>query len=51
MLDIDHVDNPLEVFGALKANQELMARTALAHITSSKKGIRIVFTANIKEAS
>ena len=51
MLDIDHVDNPLEVFEALKANQELMARTALAHITSSKKGIRIVFTANIKDGN
>ena len=51
MLDIDHVDNPLLVFEALKANQELMARTALAHITSSKKGIRIVFTANIKDGN
>ncbi len=51
MLDIDHVDNPLEVFETLKANQELMARTALAHITSSKKGIRIVFTANIKDGN
>ena len=51
MLDIDHVDNPLEVFEALKANQELMARTALAHITSSKKGIRIVFTANMKDGN
>ena len=51
MLDIDHVDNPLEVFEALKANQELMVRTALAHITSSKKGIRIVFTANIKDGN
>jgi hypothetical protein len=51
MLDIDHVDNPLEVFEALKANQELMARTALVHITSSKKGIRIVFTANIKDGN
>ena len=51
MLDIDHVENPLEVFEALKANQELMARTALAHITSSKKGIRIVFTANIKDGN
>ena len=51
MLDIDHVDNPLKVFEALKANQELMARTALAHITSSKKGIRIVFTANIKDGN
>ena len=51
MLDIDHVDNPLEVFEALKANQELMARTALAHITSSKKGIRIVFTANINDGN
>ena len=51
MLDIDHVENPLEVFEALKANQELMARTALAHITSSKKGIRIVFTANLKDGN
>ena len=51
MLDIDHVENPLEVFEALKANQELMARTSLAHITSSKKGIRIVFTANIKDGN
>ncbi|MBR1556679.1 MAG: hypothetical protein IJ647_02785 [Prevotella sp.] len=51
MLDIDHVDNPLEVFEALKANQELMARTALAHITSSKKCIRIIFTADIKEGN
>ena len=51
MLDIDHVDNPLEIFEALKANQELMARTAFAHITSSKKGIRIIFTADIKEGN
>ena len=51
MLDIDHVENPLEVFEALKANQELMARTALAHITSSKKGIRIVFSANNKDGN
>ena len=51
MLDIDHVDNPLEIFEALKANQQLMARTALAHITSSKKGIRIIFTADIKEGN
>jgi hypothetical protein len=51
MLDIDHVENPMEVFEALKARQELMARTALAHITSSKKGIRIVFTANLKDGN
>ena len=51
MLDIDHVENPLAVFEALKANKELMARTALAHITSSKKGIRIVFTAILKDGN
>ena len=51
MLDIDHVENPLAVFEALKVDQELMARTALAHITSSKKGIRIVFTANLKDGN
>jgi hypothetical protein len=51
MLDIDHVENPLAVFEALKANEELMTRTALAHITSSKKGIRIVFTAILKDGN
>ena len=45
MLDIDHVDNPLEVFEVWKAHDELVKRTALVHITSSKKGIRFVFTA------
>ena len=51
MLDIDHVENPLAVFEALKVNEELMSRTALAHITSSKKGIRIVFTADINDGN
>ena len=51
MLDIDHVDNPLEVFEAWKKNDELVKRTALVHITSSKKGIRFVFTANIKDGN
>ena len=48
MLDIDHVENPLEVFEAWKRNDELVKRTALVHITSSKKGIRFVFTADIQ---
>ena len=51
MLDIDHVDNPTAVFETLKANEGLMARTALVHITSSKKGIRIVFTADAKDGN
>ena len=51
MLDIDHVDNPLEVYEAWKAHDELVKRTALVHITSSKKGIRFVFTANIKDGN
>ena len=51
MLDIDHVDNPQEVFEAWKKNDELVKRTALVHITSSKKGIRFVFTANIKDGN
>ena len=45
MLDIDHVENPLEVYEAWKAKEDLVKRTALVHITSSKKGIRFVFTA------
>ncbi len=46
MLDIDHVEKPLEIFEKLKANEELMKRTALVHITSSEKGVRIVFIAD-----
>ena len=46
MLDIDHVEDPMEVFEAWKANEELKQRTALVHITSSKQGLRFVFTAD-----
>ena len=48
MLDIDHVDNPMEVWEKLQANEELMKRVVLVHITSSGHGIRIIFTADIK---
>ena len=43
MLDIDHVDNPMEVWDKLQKNEELMKITKLVHITSSKKGVRVVF--------
>ncbi|MBQ1828380.1 MAG: hypothetical protein II115_04195 [Prevotella sp.] len=43
MLDIDHVENPMEVWEKLKQDAELMAITKLVHITSSKRGVRIVF--------
>ena len=48
MLDIDHVENPMEVWEKLQANEELMKRVVLVHITSSGHGIRIIFTADIK---
>ena len=48
MLDIDHVDNPMEVWEKLQANEKLMKRVVLVHITSSGHGIRIIFTADIK---
>jgi len=48
MLDIDHVDNPMEVWEKLQANKELMARVVLVHITSSGHGIRIIFIADKK---
>ena len=51
MLDIDHVEKPLEAFEAWKKNEDLVKRTALVHITSSKQGIRFVFTADIKEGN
>ncbi len=48
MLDIDHVENPQAIFEKLKADEELMKRVVLVHVTSSMKGIRIVFTADGK---
>ena len=48
MLDIDHVDNPMEVWEKLQQNEALMALTKMVHITSSKKGVRIVFAGNAK---
>jgi hypothetical protein len=46
MLDIDHVDNPMEVWEKLQANEELMKRVVLVHVTSSGHGIRIIFIAD-----
>ena len=48
MLDIDHVENPMEVWEKLQQNEALMAITKMVHITSSKKGVRIVFAGNAK---
>ena len=48
MLDIDHVDDPKEIWEKLQQNEELMKRVVLVHITSSSHGIRIIFTADIK---
>ena len=49
MLDIDHVDNPLEVWEKLHEQEALMARVVLVHITSSGHGLRIIFTANVED--
>ena len=46
MLDIDHVDNPMEVWEKLQKSEALMARVVLVHITSSGHGIRIIFIAD-----
>ena len=47
MLDIDHIENPFEVWYKLRDDKELMKSIALVHITSSSFGIRIVATADI----
>ena len=47
MLDIDHIENPMEVWYKLRDDKELMERIALVHITSSSFGIRIVATADV----
>ncbi|WP_288276857.1 BT4734/BF3469 family protein [uncultured Prevotella sp.] len=46
MLDIDHVDDPMEVWEKLQKCKALMARVVLVHITSSGHGIRIIFIAD-----
>ena len=47
MLDIDHVDNPMEIWYKLREDEELMKKVALVHITSSTFGLRIVAVADI----
>ena len=51
MLDIDHVENPMDIWWKLREIEELMKRVALVHITSSSFGARIVFTADIKDGN
>ena len=51
MLDIDHVDNPMQIWYKLRDNEELMKRTKFVSLTSSLKGIRVVFTADIKDGN
>ena len=48
MLDIDHIENPMEVWYRLREDKELMERIALVHITSSSFGIRIVAKADVE---
>jgi hypothetical protein len=51
MLDIDHVDNPMQIWYQLRDDAELMKRTKFVSLTSSLKGIRVVFTADIKDGN
>ena len=51
MLDIDHVDNPMQIWYKLREIEELMKRTKFVSLTSSLKGIRVVFTADIKDGN
>ena len=48
MLDIDHVENPMQIWWKLRDMKELMDRVALVHISCSGDGIRVVFTADVK---
>ena len=48
MHDYDHLENPMQVWYRLRDDAELMARTALVHITSSGHGIRVITTADVK---
>ena len=47
MLDIDHVESPMQIWYKLREMKDLMARVALVHISCSGDGLRIVFTADV----
>ena len=47
MLDIDHVENPMDIWYKMREDKELMKNIALVHITSSFFGIRIVGVADL----
>ena len=47
MLDIDHVENPMQIWWKLREMTELMDRVALVHISCSGDGLRIIFTADV----
>ena len=47
MLDIDHIENPFEVWYKMRDDKELMKSIALVHITSSEHGVRIVSVADM----
>ena len=47
MLDIDHVENPMQIWWQMREDQELMKSIALVHITSSGFGLRIVGVADV----
>ena len=51
MLDLDHVENPMQIWYKLRDNEALMARTVFVHFTSSGRGIRVVFTADINQGN
>ena len=46
MLDIDHVDDPQKVWDAV--DEEVRKRILLAHVTTSGKGLRLVFKADLE---
>ena len=47
MLDIDHIENPFEVWYKMREDKELMKSIALVHITSSEHGVHIVSVADM----
>ena len=51
MLDIDHVENPMQIWWKLREMKEMMERVALVHITTSGDGLRIIFTADSSQGN
>ena len=51
VMDIDHVENPREVFNSWHPDEQSMKRILLVYITPSGKGLKVVFKADVEKGN